>query len=128
MKNEILLIFDSNDFQNRETKGYASALSDHKIKEIDLSKDSLTEKQIGQLSEMLGGINAIINKNKAKFQDQFANSDLDDADWLKLLSQNQDLIQSPIALYPNKAEFIKSPYDFLRKDMNDNKHSFSYKK
>ncbi|MEQ8239889.1 MAG: hypothetical protein RIA69_11790 [Cyclobacteriaceae bacterium] len=128
MKNEILLIYDSNDFQNRETKGYAKALSDHKIKEIDLSKDSLTEKQIGQLAERLGGINAIINKNKAKFQDQFANSGMEEGDWLKVLSQNQDLIKSPVALYPNTAEFINSPYEFLRKDMNDNKHSFSYQK
>ena len=118
--NEILLIYDSNDLQDREALGYAQTLQHHKLKELDVSKETLTELQLEILSDKFGAKpRDLIDKTSEYYKEHYADKDVDREDILKIIKNNPGLLNTPIAVYKGKAHFLDSPYDFIRKDLGN---------
>ena len=53
-KNEILFIYNTDKFRDREALGYVSALNNPRVKNIDVKKDPLTMQQIGDVAMSMG--------------------------------------------------------------------------
>ena len=117
-KNEMLLIYNSSFMQDREALAYAKSLKNHKLKEFDLQHNSLTGTQLNQISKQLDvKPKELIDTKSPKYLRYYFNMDLTPKSTLKALNQNPGMIKTPIAVYNDHAEFIKTPYDFIGKDM-----------
>lgn len=117
-KNEIKLIYNSSRVEEKRAVGYAEALKDHKLLTIDVRKEHITETQLAELANKLGvPIDELVNKNAELFKDEYADKDLEDEELLKVLSQNPDMLKTPIALMDQRAFFVTSSYDFVKEDM-----------
>lgn len=115
-KNEILFIYNPSDFLEREAFGYAKALKNFVIKEFDVLKDHFTQQQIVEISNRLNvSITELID---VQYLEQHKSiSDLSSEDLLTYIQNNLSILNTPIALYHDSAEFVKSPYNFIKKDL-----------
>jgi len=118
-KDEILLIYNSNQLKDRKALVYAKSFQNHSVKEFDVQNNSLTESQLRQLSKRLD-IDPVklVDTQSTKYLRYFSDSDLSSKGTLKVLKKNPRMIKTPIAIYANGAEFINSPNEFIKKDMN----------
>lgn len=117
-KNEILLIYNSSYLHDRETLAYAKSLKNHELKEFDLQNNSLNETQLNQITKRMDvKPNELINTKSTKYLRYYFDTDLTQKSTLKVLKRNPGMIKTPIAVYNDHAEFIKTPYEFIRKDM-----------
>jgi len=118
-KDEILLIYNSNQLKDRKALVYAKSFQNHSVKEFDVQNNSLTESQLRQLSKRLE-IDPVklVDTQSTKYLRYFSDSDLSNKGTLKVLKKNPRMIKTPIAIYANGAEFINSPNEFIKKDMN----------
>jgi len=115
---EILFIYNSNDLQDRQALGYAKSLPDHKIKEVDLQKDSFTELQVKQIADMLQVEPvSLIDKKSQTYQKSYAEVELTRSGALKAMASKPELIQTPIAVYYDQAKPVRSPYEMLKQDL-----------
>ena len=113
-EDELLFIYNSNDLQDRESFGYASSAYGNKIKPIDLTKDSLTERQIKEIADRLGtNPEELINKNSDVFKREYGEISTDQEDVLKILKQRPVIMKTPIAIYADKADFVHTAYEFV---------------
>lgn len=118
-KNEILLIYNSGLLIDRQAFAYAKSLKDHQMKDIDLNQDQLTETQIKELSQKMGiEPKELIDKQSTEYLKYFSTTELTDNSTLKALKQNPAMMKTPIAIYHDRAEFVGTPYEFIKKDMN----------
>lgn len=118
-KNEILFIYNSQKLSDREALGYINCLPKWKIKEVNLDKDRLTELQIKQLADMLNfAPKEIIDKSTDLYKRMYAGAGLSEKDTIKALSQNPELIKTPIAVFHNQAKRLGSPYQVVKWDIN----------
>ena len=118
-KNEILFIYNSQKLSDRQALGYISCLPKWKIKEVDLDKERLTELQINQLADMLNYTpKEIVDKSSALYKTMYAGANLSVNDTIKAMSQNQELIKTPIAIFHNQAKRLGSPYQVVKWDIN----------
>lgn len=119
--NEILLIYDSNDIQDRKALGYAKSLKHHAVKEIDVQKNTLTELQFEMLADKfdLDPYELIDDKSEV-FKEKYADSDLEPSDILKIMKNNPEMIKTPIAVYHDNGRIMGSAYEFIKDDMFQN--------
>jgi len=117
-KNEILFIYNSNDLQDRQALGYAKSLPNHKIKEVDLQKDSFTETQIKQIADMLQVEPvSLLDPNSDLYKSDYSKVKLSRSGALKVMAARPELIKTPIALYNDRAVPIGSPYQLVKQDL-----------
>ncbi|HEX5170077.1 MAG TPA: hypothetical protein VFW11_12955 [Cyclobacteriaceae bacterium] len=117
--NEILFIYNSKSIQDRRSFGYASALQHYVIREFDIQKDTLTETQLMEIADLLRVTpSQLMDQHSSIFKSKFADVVLTDEDALTALKMNADLLQTPIAIYHDHAEFVDSSFDFIKKDMS----------
>ncbi len=110
--NEILLIYNSSDVQEKKAHGYFQGLSDLALKVLDLKYDQLTERQIIEIADKLGvSLEEMIDPGEIS-EEKIAQDDIP-----RYLANDLPKLRTPIALYHNRAEFVESPYHFVNKDM-----------
>lgn len=116
--NEILFIYNSKIYFDKQALGYIIPLKGHKIKELDLSYDSITEQQLKQIADRMS-INTkdLLDKTSDAYKNNVKFRDLDDEDILTLLKKNPDMLQTPIALTQNSAVFVSDPYSLISDEM-----------
>ena len=118
-KNEILFIYNSNHLQDRQALGYARSLPNHKIKEVDLQKDSFTETQIKQIADMLEVEPvSLVDSNSDIYKNSYSNTGLTGRGALKAMASTPELMKTPIALYNDQAVPIDSPYQLVKQDLD----------
>lgn len=118
IKNEIKLIYNSSRMEEKRAVGYAEALKDHKLQTIDVTKEHITETQLVELAQQLGvGIHDLVDTHSALYKDNYENKDFEDAELVRVLSQNLEMLKTPIALKEGEASFVTASYDFIKQDM-----------
>lgn len=118
-ENEIILIYNSNKQRDKEVMGYAKSLENHKLNERDISKSNLTEKQWAEIAmELETEIAEMVDTNSEKYLTKLKGGDYSDDELLKLMVQNPEIIQTPIALLKDRAFVVKSQYSFINEDLN----------
>lgn len=116
--NEILFIYNSNQHLDKKGLGYVHSLKHYKVKDIDISQDSLTEQQYAELAlKMNIEPGDLADKKSSKYKENLDASDLSKEDILIALKNNPNLVKTPIVVYHDRAEFVGSGYQFVRQDM-----------
>lgn len=117
-KSEILLIYNSSSIQDRAALAYAKSLKNHDLRGFDLQKNAMTETQLKQIAKLLAvKPKELIDTKSAKYLRYFLNTELSQKGILKVLKQNPGMIKTPIAVYNDHAQFISTPYEFIKSDM-----------
>ncbi len=116
MSREVRLVYNSKVLQDRMALAYAKSLKNHVVKEWDLTYEKLTPLQIKELAEKLGTTPGELMINDAPVDADA----MDSQDTLTYLSQNPDLIKTPVAVYASHAEFA-SPYALIKQEMDGKK-------
>lgn len=118
-ENEILFIYNSKIFKDKQALGYIVPLKDHKIKELDLYYDKLTERQLKQIADKLGiEIKELLDTNSDIYKNEIRDKSLDDQDILTVLKENPDVLRTPIAMTSDRAVFVTDPYSLIQDDMD----------
>lgn len=117
-KNEILFIYNSNDFSDRQALGYAKSLPNHRIKEIDLNKSKFSELQVKQIADVLeiDPVSLIDHKSDV-YKKTYSQVELTRKGALKAMATKPELIKTPIALYNDQARPIETPYEMIKWEM-----------
>lgn len=85
------------------------------IQDVDLIKNPPTEEQLLEIADMLGmPISEMINRDHPVYMKQFADLDLSDHDWVKMIRKHPEILKSPIIIHGDKAFLISSPNEALR--------------
>lgn len=117
-KNELLFIYNSNKLRDRRALGYAKALKDYKLKEIDLSKEKLTGQQFMDLTYRLKVPPLdLFDKQADTFMQNLKGVKLSKEDILKTVKHTPSVVKTPIAVFYNKAYFVSSAYDFVKQGL-----------
>jgi arsenate reductase-like glutaredoxin family protein len=117
-KNELLLIYDSNDMQDRAILAYAKSVKDQVVKEVDIRKHTFTEAQFEQIATILDSpILDLIDQQSASYSKVFQGVELTEEGALTALKKNSDLLRTPIAVYNDMGKMIKSSYDLIKEGM-----------
>lgn len=115
---EIKFIYNSNQIKEREALAYAKSLDQHYINEVDLEKETLTERHWAEIAKELNiEIKELIDQNNDYFQDELKNKDFDEQDLLQLITSHPQIIKTPIIQSKKITRFIQSPYDFNEMDL-----------
>lgn len=117
-KGELTFIYNSDIFRDREALGYATSLKDHKVREVDVAKEQLTEQQLMDLAYRLDkSPEDLMDKQSSPYKKEYAGKNLDEEDILKSIRRTPHLLKTPIAVFHDKAYVVASPYDFVKKGM-----------
>jgi arsenate reductase-like glutaredoxin family protein len=118
-KNEIIIIYNPDKFRDREALGYVKSIKDYSVKEIDVTKDQITEQQYMDLTYRLK-IQPIdlFDRHSDLYKKNYKGVKLTRGDIIKAVKQTPSLLNTPIVVYHDNAYFVKSPYDFVKKGMN----------
>lgn len=117
--NEILLIYNSEKYEDRKAKGYADTLKDHALNERDITKNNLTETQIAEIArDMNVDISELIDKNSDLYLHQLKDKGFSESELTKLIVKNPELLKTPIAYKGSKAFFVGSAYQFVNEDFD----------
>lgn len=118
MENEIRLFYNGKKQRDKEVVGYAKSMKDHELNEQDITKTMLTERQLAEIAkDMNCSVSELIDTNEEKYLSTVKNGNFSDEELLKLMSQNPELIESPIAYMNGKAFVVKSQYSFVNEDI-----------
>lgn len=116
-ENEILLIYNSEKYEDRKAKGYADTMKDHALNERDIAKNNLTETQIAEIARNMNvDMSELIDKNSDTYLHHLKDKGFSESELTKLMVKNPDLIKTPIAYIGSKSFFVKSAYDFVNAD------------
>ncbi|SDL06886.1 Arsenate reductase, glutaredoxin family [Catalinimonas alkaloidigena] len=99
---------------------YAHIISNH-VQEIDVRKQPVTETQIAELMSMLPSgtsVRDIINDKSDLYKEKYAESDLSDDEWIKVLAHTPEL-WSIIAVRGNRAVLVRYENDI--EQLNENR-------
>jgi len=118
-ENELLLIYNSDIVREREALAYVQSLNMFKVKELDTQNDTITELQLEALAEKLGvRAHELVDQNSKAYKDNYKDTMLSPPVMLSVLKQNLDMLRTPVAVYPDRAEFVDSSYKFIKEGMN----------
>ncbi|WP_425391862.1 hypothetical protein [Ekhidna sp.] len=114
-KNEILFIYDSSDMQQREGLAYIKSLKHYEVKELDVTKDEMTQLQLSNLATRLAvSDKELMRTDKESHFSEVMN--LDGHDFLDYLASNLEMLKTPIAVYSDRAKFVDSQYELIKED------------
>jgi len=117
--NEIVLLYNSEKQKDKEVLGYAETLKDHKLNATDVSKSKLTERQIAEIaSDLNKKVEGVVDDSSEKFKTEIKGKSFSDEELLKLLTENPDLLTTPVAYMNDQAFVVDSQYSFINKDLD----------
>ncbi|NMM47986.1 arsenate reductase family protein [Marinigracilibium pacificum] len=110
---EIKLLIHHYKELDKKALGYAE-LSPNAVQIVNLDQESLTPRMIKEIIDLLGvDVSKIIDRNSDTFIDKFKNVELSEEDWLRVLSEKNDLIKTPIVLSEDKNMIVDAPSRLL---------------
>ena len=113
---EVTIIYNFEDRQGREAVAYGKQVAEY-VREVDISKDPLTERQLAELLIKLDiGVENIVDRTSTLYQDKYQDVDMAEQDWLGVLRTNPELMKTPIGILGNRAVICESPGDILKLD------------
>ena len=113
---EVTIIYNFEKRQGREAVAYGKEIAEN-VREIDISKNPLTERQMAELLMKLDvKVEEIIDRTSELYQDKYEGVDMEEQDWLGVIKQNPELMKTPIGILGNKAVICESPNDILKLD------------
>ncbi len=110
-KQEIKFIYNSAKKRDREAYGLITALENHVINELDISKNKMTETQLAGLAEKLAvSFDDLFDLSESEFATKMKSAS--DEDKLLLIHSDMSLLKTPIVVLENgTAAVLKSPFD-----------------
>ena len=113
---EVTIIYNFEDRQGREAISYGKQVAEH-VREVDISKDPLTERQMAELLIKLDlKVEDLIDRTSALYQDEYEGVEMEEQDWLGVLKRNPELMKTPIGILGNRAVICENPNDILKLD------------
>jgi len=112
----ITIIYDSNTVIGKQALAYLQA-TNKEIKAFDISKASLTGTQWAEVTKELDKeMGEMIKKGHADFKKKFGSNlvDFDFNDWVRILQNEQNILQQPILVFNKKFIQIESPSEIMR--------------
>ena len=61
----------------------------------------------------------MVDEQSALYMDEYADKDFEEGEFLRVLSQNPEMLKTPIALKDGEASFLTASYDFIKQDMSN---------
>ncbi len=120
--NELTLIYHSDKGDDKKARAFIESVTAYKVKTLDLKKDSITETQLAEIADKMGvKIEMLFDPT---YQDRFQSNGqltkdaVTDSDLLSILSHEQILIKTPIAIIGKKAYQYDSANEIVNKIMN----------
>ncbi|MBK6263560.1 hypothetical protein JKA74_00820 [Marivirga sp. S37H4] len=115
---EVRFIYNSNQIKERKTLAYIKSLDKHYINEVDIYKQTLTERQLAELAGKLNvHVGELLDEESEFYKDNLTDSQLETNDILVLIKNNPDILKTPIVEYGKSADFVGSAYDFNNIDL-----------
>jgi len=122
---EILLFYKPGRKKDKNTLNLAKQVSAH-INDRDVTMDPPTETQITEIIQLLDRpISDLIDRESEPFKRQYQNSDLTDDQWLKAITNEPDLLKTPIAFKGKRGIIVDTPSDVLDLDPNKGYNSIN---
>lgn len=116
--NEILFIYNSKLYGDKQALGYVIPLDKHKIKEFDLMYEKLTERQIAEIADRMNvELDDLLDKSSDAYKNNIHGATLEPHDKLKVMRENPDTLKTPIAITTQKAVYVTDPYSLIKDDM-----------
>ena len=113
---EVTIIYNFEQRQGREAVAYGKEIAAH-VREIDISKDPLTERQMAELLMKLDlKVEDIIDRTSTAYHEKYEGVEMEEQDWLGVLKHTPDLMKTPIGILGNRAVVCESPGDILKLD------------
>lgn len=120
--NELTLIYHSDKGDDKKARAFIESVTAYKVKTLDLKKDSITETQLAEIADKMGvKIEMLFDPT---YQDRFQSNGqltkdaVTDSDLLSILSHEQILIKTPIAIIGKRAYQYDSANEIVNKIMN----------
>lgn len=122
---EILLFYKPGRKKDKNTLNLAKQVSSH-INDRDVTLNPPTETQITEILQLLERpISDLIDRDSEPFKKQYQDSDLSDDQWLKAISNEPDLLKTPIAFKGKRGIIVDTPSDVLNLDPKQGFNSFN---
>ena len=122
---EILLFYKPGRKKDKNTLNLAKQVSAH-INDRDVTIDPPTETQIKEIIQLLNRpIGDLVDRESEPFKRQYENTDLTDDQWLKAITNEPDLLKTPIAFKGKRGIIVDTPSDVLDLDPNKGYNSFN---
>lgn len=119
---EIMLIYNSDQIDDRQALHYLNSVAKTRLKPIDISKDKLTVSQIEYLAhEMSTDVSSLVDKSNGLLIHEIENDNLSKESLIKLLSIRPDFLRTPIVQWKGRVEFWDSAYEIIRYEMEINR-------
>lgn len=125
---EIVFIYNSDQFDNRRAFHYLKNIAGKKLKSIDIAKEKLSESQIIYLAlEMNIDIPSLVDRSNKLLFHEIENGNLSNESLIKLLSLRPDFLRTPLILWNGKIEYWDMAYESFRREMESG-HLFEKQK
>ena len=114
--NKILLYYDSNSSNGKQTYAYAAA-SEKEMLAIDIGKTKVPGSHWSEMAEKLGlNISELINKEHPDFINTYGKDpiELDEEGWLKLLDKSPQVLANPIVFIGETCIRVETPSQIVR--------------
>lgn len=122
---EILLFYKPGRKKDKNTLNLAKQVTAH-INDRDVTVDPPTETQIKEIIQLLDRpIRDLIDKESEPFKRQYEDTDLTDDQWLKAITNEPDLLKTPIAFKGKRGIIVDTPSDVLELDPKKGYNSFN---
>lgn len=113
---EILILYKPDKKKDKNTYNLALQLSAH-INDFDIIKDPPTETQLKEIIMLLNvSIQDVIDTESDDYLKKYKNAEMDEAEWIKALVSNPQLIRTPIVFKGKKGMIIDTPSNVLELD------------
>ncbi|MFA0963596.1 ArsC/Spx/MgsR family protein [Roseivirga sp. BDSF3-8] len=121
---EITLFYNPASKKSRNTLAMAKTMSEH-INEWDVTQNPPTERQLKEIMQMLDAtVDDMIEKDSDLYREKYEKASFSEEEWLKILKQNPELIQTPIVFKGGKGKFIATPSNVLDLDPSGGTNDF----
>ncbi len=111
---EVLLYYDPTTSVGKKTRAFAHSLANH-VKDVEFHKTKFTTTMWRQVLNMLKlEPKRLLDKSHPYYQEHIRGRNFDEEGWLNILSNNPDIIRSPIVIKGSKAVLCDNPTDIYR--------------
>jgi arsenate reductase len=113
-KRQITLFYNANSTRAKQTLAFAEA-EGLPILEVDMLKTKLTGTQILELADKLHlEVKDLVNQNHPNYTKKFEHHDFSQEDWIKMIKNNPEIMNQPIAIRGEITILVNTPTDILK--------------
>ena len=110
----VTIFYKGDSRSDKEALGYARPLRNHSH-EVDILKDNLTSTQLMEISELLNvDIEALVDKESDLYHEKYQGMSFDTNNWLTVMTQNPELIKTPIVFVGERGMIVESGRDVIQ--------------